>query len=106
MSQRAILTFCLILLAVSWTNGMPLSRTVRCTCIKIHNKSVNPRLLEKLEIIPANQFCPLEIIATMKKSGERRCLNPELKAIKNLLKTVRKERSKRSQTPREAQSPQ
>ncbi|XP_004596284.1 C-X-C motif chemokine 10 [Ochotona princeps] len=106
MSQTAILTFCLILVAVSWTNGMPLSRTVRCTCIKIHNKPINPRLLEKLEIIPANQLCPLEIIATMKKNGEKRCLNPESKAIKNLLKAARKQRSKRSQTQREAQSPQ
>ncbi|XP_062055195.1 C-X-C motif chemokine 10 [Lepus europaeus] len=97
MNQSAILIFCLIFLTLSGTKGMPLSRTVRCTCIKISNKPVNPRSLEKLEIIPASQSCAhIEIIATMKKDGEKRCLNPESKAIKNLLKAVSKERSKRS----------
>ncbi|XP_012506448.1 PREDICTED: C-X-C motif chemokine 10 [Propithecus coquereli] len=102
MNQSAILIFCLIFLTLSGTQGMPLSRTVRCTCIKISNQPVNPRSLEKLEIIPASQSCPsVEIIATMKKKGEKRCLNPESKAIKNLLKAVSKERSKRSPKTRE-----
>ncbi|XP_012599751.1 C-X-C motif chemokine 10 [Microcebus murinus] len=97
MNQSAILIFCLIFLTLSGTQGMPLSRTVRCTCIKISIRPINPRYLEKLEIIPASHSCPhAEIIATMKKKGEKRCLNPESKAIKNLLKAVRKERSKRS----------
>ncbi|XP_069313670.1 C-X-C motif chemokine 10 [Eulemur rufifrons] len=97
MNQSAVLIFCLIFLSLSGTQGMPLSRTVRCTCIKISNQPVIPRSLEKLEIIPASQSCPhVEIIATMKKKGEKRCLNPESKAIKNLLKAVSKEKSKRS----------
>uniref|UniRef100_A0A8C8ZFN9 C-X-C motif chemokine n=1 Tax=Prolemur simus TaxID=1328070 RepID=A0A8C8ZFN9_PROSS len=97
MNRSAILIFCLIFLTLSGTQGMPLSRTVRCTCIKISTQPVNPKSLEKLEIIPASQSCPhVEIIATMKKKGEKRCLNPESKSIKNLLKAVSKERSKRS----------
>ncbi|TEA09905.1 hypothetical protein DBR06_SOUSAS12110016 [Sousa chinensis] len=69
------------------------SRTTRCTCIKISDRPVNPRSLEKLEVIPASQSCPrVEIIATMKKNGEKRCLNPESKTIKNLLKAISKER--------------
>ncbi|XP_006143023.1 C-X-C motif chemokine 10 [Tupaia chinensis] len=97
MKPSAILLFCLIFLALSGTQGVPLSRTVRCTCITISNKFVHPKALEKLEIIPASQSCPrVEIIATMKKNAEKRCLDPESKAIKNLLKAVSKERSKKS----------
>ncbi|XP_013371720.1 PREDICTED: C-X-C motif chemokine 10 [Chinchilla lanigera] len=97
MNHHSILIFCLIFLTLSGTQGIPLSRTIRCICIETSTQSVNLRSVEKLEIIPASQSCPrVEIIATMKKNGEKRCLNPESKAIKNLLKAVRKERSKRS----------
>uniref|UniRef100_A0A4W2D821 C-X-C motif chemokine n=1 Tax=Bos indicus x Bos taurus TaxID=30522 RepID=A0A4W2D821_BOBOX len=83
--------------SVSFPAGVPLSRNTRCSCIEISNGSVNPRSLEKLEVIPASQSCPrVEIIATMKKNGEKRCLNPESKTIKNLLKAINKQRTKRS----------
>ncbi|XP_046947396.1 C-X-C motif chemokine 10 [Lynx rufus] len=97
MNQRAVLIFCLIFLTLSGIQGIPLSRTPRCTCIKISELSVNLRSLEKLEVIPASHFCPrVEIIATMKKNGEKTCLNPESKTIKNLVKAISKGRSKRS----------
>ncbi|XP_008565516.1 PREDICTED: C-X-C motif chemokine 10 [Galeopterus variegatus] len=97
MNQSPVLIFCIILLTLNGTKGVPLSRTIRCTCINIINQPVNLRSLEKLEIISASQSCPrVEIIATMKKNGEKRCLNPESKAIKNLLKAVSKQRSNRS----------
>ncbi|XP_020043327.1 C-X-C motif chemokine 10 [Castor canadensis] len=97
MNRSAILICCLIFLTLSVTEGMPLSRTIRCTCIEISNQPVNPRSIEKLEIIPASQSCTrVEIIAIMKKNGKKRCLNPESKAIKNVLKAISKERSKRS----------
>ncbi|XP_003732528.1 C-X-C motif chemokine 10 [Callithrix jacchus] len=96
MNQTAILIFCLICLTISGTQGLPHSRTVRCNCISI-SKHVNPRFIETLEIIPASQSCSrVEIIATMKNNGEKRCLNLESKAIKNLLTAVSKLRSKRS----------
>ncbi|XP_028644991.1 C-X-C motif chemokine 10 [Grammomys surdaster] len=97
MNPRAAVIFCLILLSLSGTQGIPLSRTVRCTCISIDDRPVKPRALGKLEIIPASLSCPqIEIIATMKKSDEKRCLNPESEAIKNLLKAVSQKRSKRA----------
>lgn len=97
MNQSAVLISCLIFLTLNGTQGIPLSRTTRCTCIKISDGSINPRSLEKLEVIPASQSCPrVEIIATLKKNGEKRCLNPEAKKIKSLLKVISKERSKRS----------
>ncbi|XP_004406390.1 C-X-C motif chemokine 10 [Halichoerus grypus] len=97
MNQSAVLIFCLIFLTLTGTQGIPLSRTTRCTCIKISDGSVNPKSLEKLEVIPASQSCPrVEIIATLKKNGEKRCLNPESKKIKILLRAISKERSKTS----------
>ncbi|KAM5271765.1 C-X-C motif chemokine 10 [Ctenodactylus gundi] len=98
MNHSAVFIFCLMLLALSMTQGIPHTRIVRCTCITISSQPVNPKALEKLEIIPASSSCPqVEIIATMKKSGKKRCLNPESKSIKNLLKAV----SKESQLPKQ-----
>ncbi|KAM7155265.1 C-X-C motif chemokine 10 [Molossus nigricans] len=104
MTQSAVLIFCLILLTLNGAQGVPVSRTTRCMCIKISNQPVNTRSLEKLEVIPASQSCPrVEIIATMKKNGEKTCLNPDSKVINNILKAMRKKRSKRSsRTQREA----
>ncbi|XP_022361918.1 C-X-C motif chemokine 10 [Lutra lutra] len=97
MNRSAVLIFCLIFLTLNGTQGIPFSRTTRCTCIKISDGSINPRSLEKLEVIPASQSCPrVEIIATLKKNGEKRCLNPASKKIKILLKAISKERSKTS----------
>ncbi|XP_076999233.1 C-X-C motif chemokine 10 [Tamandua tetradactyla] len=97
MDQSAVLLSCLVFLTLRGTQGIPLSRTTRCTCIKINDRPVNPRFLEKLEMIPASLSCPrVEIIATMKKNGEKKCLNPQSKMIKNILKAISKERSKRS----------
>ncbi|XP_006885405.1 PREDICTED: c-X-C motif chemokine 10 [Elephantulus edwardii] len=97
MDHTTILLFCLIFLTLSGTQGMPFSRNIRCSCIKIYDRPVNPKSLEKLEMIPANVNCSkTEIIVTMKKSGEKRCLNPDSKNVKNILKAISKERSKRS----------
>lgn len=97
MNPSAAIIICLMLLSLSGTQGIPLARTVRCTCITIDERPLKPRALEKLEIIPASLSCPhVEIIATMKKNDEKRCLNPESEAIKNLLKVVSQKRSKRA----------
>ncbi|XP_036906866.1 C-X-C motif chemokine 10 [Sturnira hondurensis] len=103
MNQSALLIFCLILLTLSGAQGIPLSRTTRCTCISISTRSVNPGSLAKLEVIPASQSCPrVEIIATM-KSGEKRCLNLESKIVKNVLKALsNKQRLKSSSTQSKA----
>ncbi|XP_037006127.1 C-X-C motif chemokine 10 [Artibeus jamaicensis] len=102
MNQSALLIFCLILLTLSGAQGIPHSRTIRCTCISISDKSVNPSSLEKLEMIPASQSCPrVEIIATV-KNGEKRCLNPESKIVKNILKALSKQRLKNSSTQSKA----
>ncbi|XP_036899209.1 C-X-C motif chemokine 10-like [Sturnira hondurensis] len=97
MNQSALLIFCLILSTLSEVQGIPLSRTTRHTCISISAKPVNPNSLEKLEMTSVSQSCPhVEIIAKMKKNQEKRCLNPESKIIKSVLKALSKKRSKRS----------
>ncbi|XP_032772436.1 C-X-C motif chemokine 10 [Rattus rattus] len=97
MNPSAAVLLCLVLLSLSGTQGIPLARTVRCTCIDFHEQPLRPRAIGKLEIIPASLSCPhVEIIATMKKNNEKRCLNPESEAIKSLLKAVSQRRSKRA----------
>ncbi|XP_054995098.1 C-X-C motif chemokine 10 [Sorex araneus] len=97
MNQRTVFILCLILMALNGHQGVPLSKTIRCMCIKTSNQTVNPRSLEKLEVIPASPFCPrVEIIAVMKQNGEKRCLDPKSKNIKKLLKELGKRRSKRT----------
>ncbi|MBZ3888016.1 C-X-C motif chemokine 11, partial [Sciurus carolinensis] len=77
--------------------GFPMFKGGRCLCIGPGAKAVKLTDIEKASIIyPSNSCDKIEVIATMKKNGEKRCLNPESKAIKNLLKALRKERSKRS----------
>lgn len=44
--------------SVSFSAGIPLFRTTRCVCIEISDQPVNPKSLEKLEVIPASQSCP------------------------------------------------
>ncbi|XP_049646261.1 C-X-C motif chemokine 10-like [Suncus etruscus] len=97
MNPRDIFIFCFIFMTLNGNKGIILSKTKRCTCIKMSNQTINPKSLEKLEVIPESRFCPqVEIIATMKKTGEKRCLDPESKNIKNLLKALSKKRSKRA----------
>ncbi|XP_016042232.1 C-X-C motif chemokine 10 [Erinaceus europaeus] len=96
--NQSTLILCLIILTLSGTQAIPLSRTTRCTCISISDQPIYPKSLEKLEIIPASQTCPqVEIIATMKKNREKRCLNPKSKTVKTLLKIVSLKRSHRTQ---------
>ncbi|XP_006871666.1 PREDICTED: c-X-C motif chemokine 10 [Chrysochloris asiatica] len=93
MVLRASLIFCLIFLTLYGTQGVILSKITRCSCIDVYNQPVNPRSLEKLEMIPAGFACPnVEIIATMKKTKEKRCLNPESENVKKILEAISKKR--------------
>ncbi|XP_003772923.2 C-X-C motif chemokine 10 [Sarcophilus harrisii] len=99
MNQNAALCitllFCWLLLIPPTTQGSPLSRNIRCRCIKSHGVVPNVKSLQKLEVIPASSSCPhIEIIATMKRTQEQRCLNPDSKKINDLIKLINKKRSK------------
>ncbi|XP_012579594.1 PREDICTED: C-X-C motif chemokine 10 [Condylura cristata] len=95
MSPRALLTLCLIFLTLNGTQGIPLLRISRCSCVATIDRLVNPRLIEKLEMIPPSPSCSrAEIIVTVKKTGEKRCLNPDSKVVRNFLKTITMKKSK------------
>ncbi|XP_036619475.1 C-X-C motif chemokine 10-like [Trichosurus vulpecula] len=92
---RTALLLCWLLVILPRVQGSPLSRNVRCRCIKYHGTIPNVKSLQKLEVIPESSSCPhTEIIATMKKGQEQRCLNPNSKQIQDLLKLINKKRSK------------
>ncbi|XP_068948083.1 C-X-C motif chemokine 10-like [Petaurus breviceps papuanus] len=98
MNQSATLRtalLCGLLIILPRAQGSPLSRNIRCRCIEYHDVIPNVKSLQKLEIIPESSSCPhMEIIATMKRTREQRCLNPNSKKIQDLLQLINKKRSK------------
>ncbi|XP_074130020.1 C-X-C motif chemokine 10-like [Sminthopsis crassicaudata] len=99
MNQNATLCttllFCWLLLIPPTIQGSPLSTIIHCRCIKSQGAIPNVKSLQKLEVIPASSSCPhTEIIATLKRTQEQRCLNPNSKQIKDLIKLINKKRSK------------
>ncbi|MGH0173759.1 UNVERIFIED_CONTAM: hypothetical protein FKN15_004757 [Acipenser sinensis] len=63
----------------------------RCHCLGDGVNFIQPRLIEKLDVIPASMTCGnLEIIVTLKNSGELRCLNPKSKFAQNFIKNAKK----------------
>ncbi|XP_043828503.1 C-X-C motif chemokine 10 [Dromiciops gliroides] len=94
---RTILLLCWLLILLPRIQGTPLSRNIRCRCIKFHDGAFHVKSLQKLEVIPQSSSCPhTEIIATMKRTQEQRCLNPDSKKMQDLLKLINKNRSKRT----------
>ncbi|XP_025945945.1 C-X-C motif chemokine 10-like [Apteryx rowi] len=62
-----------------------------CLCIDKGYNVVPTRMLKKIEVFPESSSCEhLEIIATLKPSRERRCLNPEAKHVKMMMKHLLK----------------
>nr|XP_020844111.1 C-X-C motif chemokine 10 [Phascolarctos cinereus] len=99
MNQRATLCtallLCWLFIILPRVQGSPLKRNIRCRCIKSHDVIPNVKSLQKLEVIPESSSCPhTEIIATVKRTQEQRCLNPNSKQIQDLLKLINKKRSK------------
>ncbi|XP_044537103.1 C-X-C motif chemokine 10 [Gracilinanus agilis] len=91
---RTTFLLCWILIILPRVQGSPLSRNIRCRCIKSHDAVPHVKFLEKLEVIPQSSSCPrTEIIATIKRTREQRCLNPDSKQIQNLIKLINKKRS-------------
>ncbi|KAK2919010.1 C-X-C motif chemokine 5-like [Channa argus] len=58
---------------------------LRCLCITKEKKPIG-RLIGKVEVIPANSHCEkIEIIATLKKDGQKLCLDPDAPWIRKVL---------------------
>ncbi|XP_016414518.1 interleukin-8-like isoform X1 [Sinocyclocheilus rhinocerous] len=59
---------------------------LRCPCIKMYSgKPINPKLIQKVQMIPAGAQCKnVAIIATL-KNGQT-CLNPKDEWVKKIIK--------------------
>ncbi|XP_056659270.1 C-X-C motif chemokine 10-like [Monodelphis domestica] len=91
---RTIFLLCWILIILPRVQGSPLLRNIRCRCIKSYDAVPNVKVLQKLEVIPQSSSCShTEIIATIKRTQEQRCLNPDSKQIQNLIKLINNKRS-------------
>ncbi|XP_074084573.1 C-X-C motif chemokine 10-like [Macrotis lagotis] len=89
------LLLCCLLIILPRIQGSPLFKNIRCQCIKFHDIIPHVKYLEKLEVIPAGSSCGrTEIIVTLKRTKEQRCLNPDSVHMKNLIKSIKVTRPK------------
>uniref|UniRef100_A0A8C2GS07 Chemokine (C-X-C motif) ligand 8b, duplicate 3 n=1 Tax=Cyprinus carpio TaxID=7962 RepID=A0A8C2GS07_CYPCA len=77
-----VLLTCMMLLSI--TEGKQ-SDFLRCQCVKTYSgKPINPKLIQKVQMISAGPQCRnVEIIATLKNGLT--CLNPTDEWVKNIL---------------------
>ncbi|XP_007667370.1 C-X-C motif chemokine 10 isoform X1 [Ornithorhynchus anatinus] len=81
----------LLMLALAPVRGSPLHGPGRCRCLENSSKFIHPNALAKLEFLPKSSSCSNnEVIATLKKSKEEICLNPDSRNVKKLLDTILK----------------
>ncbi|XP_025959338.1 C-X-C motif chemokine 11-like [Dromaius novaehollandiae] len=65
-----------------------------CLCIDKGYNVIPTRNVEKIEVFAESSSCEhVEIIATLKFPKERRCLNPEAKHVKMMMKHLMKKHS-------------
>ncbi|KAJ4944391.1 hypothetical protein JOQ06_012935 [Pogonophryne albipinna] len=92
MSSRVIVTSIVVLLAfLSASEGMSLRSLgveLHCRCIETESKRIG-RHIERVELIPANSHCEdTEIIATLKKTGQEVCLDPNAPWVKKVINHI------------------
>nr|AKS25204.1 interleukin-8 [Sebastes schlegelii] len=92
MSSGFIVSSIVVLLAfLAVSEGMSkrsLGVELHCRCIQTESKPIS-RHIEKVELIPANSHCgETEIIATLKKTGQEVCLDPEALWVKKVIKRI------------------
>ncbi|XP_065123111.2 C-X-C motif chemokine 11-6-like [Paramisgurnus dabryanus] len=90
MKTVAALVFLACLMAVG-VNGQDRSSKGRCFCADKGVNMVLVKNIEKVEIIPPSPSCAKqEIIVTLKNGAGLKCMNPESKFTKNILKSLEK----------------
>ncbi|XP_044874657.1 C-X-C motif chemokine 10-like [Mauremys mutica] len=88
---------CSLLLIAAEIQGQLTSGQGRCSCTGKGSDSIQRKALGKIEVIPKSSSCDhVEIIATMKPTGEQRCLNPNSKWVQKLVTALIKKRSSQS----------
>ncbi|XP_038569456.1 permeability factor 2-like [Micropterus salmoides] len=91
-SSKVIVTSIVVLLAfLAISEGMSLRSLgveLHCRCIQTESKPIG-RHIAKVELIPANSHCEeTEIIATLKKTGQEVCLDPEAPWVKKVIQKI------------------
>ncbi|CAL8329686.1 unnamed protein product [Lota lota] len=91
-SSKIPISSLLVLLALlTITEGVSLrglGMELRCRCIKTESRQIG-RYIQKVEIILANSHCEeSEIIATLKKTGQEVCLDPEAQWVKKVIERM------------------
>ncbi|XP_022070494.1 interleukin-8 [Acanthochromis polyacanthus] len=91
-SSRIIIFSIVVLLSfLAISEGMSLRSLgveLHCRCIMTESKPIG-RHIEKVELIPANSNCQeTEIIATLKKTGQEVCLDPEAPWVKKVIQKI------------------
>ncbi|XP_069023960.1 interleukin-8-like isoform X2 [Embiotoca jacksoni] len=92
MSNRVIVTSVVVLFAfLAISEGMSLRSLgveLHCRCIQTESKPIG-RHIEKVELIPANSHCQAtEIIATLKKTRQEVCLDPNAPWVKKVIQKI------------------
>ncbi|KAK0146518.1 Interleukin-8 [Merluccius polli] len=86
-SKNTISSLLVLLALLTITEGISVTGIeLRCRCIQTESRPIG-RHIKKVEIIPANSHCEdSEIIATLKKTGQEVCLDPEAPWVKSTCK--------------------
>ncbi|XP_012408549.1 C-X-C motif chemokine 9 [Sarcophilus harrisii] len=90
----------IIFLTLTGVQAFLISKTGRCSCIKVMKGKILGKNIQKLVWLPPSPFCSHdEFIATM-KNGEKICLDPDSPRIKFLEKSLEKmiDKKKKSKT--------
>ncbi|CAM4558051.1 C-X-C motif chemokine 10 [Caretta caretta] len=88
---------CSVLLLAAEIQGQLTYGHGHCTCKEKGSDFIQRKALGKIEVIPKSSSCDhVEIIATMKPTGEQRCLNPNSKWVQKIITTLTKKKSSQS----------
>ncbi|XP_049646262.1 C-X-C motif chemokine 13 [Suncus etruscus] len=63
---------------------------LKCQCMKISRSFIPSHEIKQVQIFPPGNGCPKEEIILVKKKGKPVCLNPQVKWIQRILKSLRK----------------
>nr|ALC74691.1 interleukin 8 [Lutjanus campechanus] len=99
MSSRVFIASIVVVLAfLATSEGMALRSLgveLHCRCIQTESRPIG-RHIGKVELIPPNSHCEeTEIIATLKKTGQEVCLDPEAPWVKKVIEKIMSNSSRR-----------
>ncbi|XP_037752638.1 C-X-C motif chemokine 10 [Chelonia mydas] len=85
---------CSVLLLAAEIQGKLTYGHGRCSCTEKGSDFVHRKALGKIEVFPKSYSCDhVEIIATMKPTGEKRCLNPNSRWVQRMMTMLIRKRS-------------